>query len=65
MSDRLRYPKTEEEKIIQWLTQALKDIINAAGNDDPYTREELKTTFSIDYQLGYEYLHSRGIQELA
>ncbi len=56
---------SREETIILRQTQALKDIINAAGNKQPYTRQELERSFTEDYVLGNDYLKERGIPEIA
>ena len=41
-------------------TAALKDIINAAGNDQPYNKDELYREFSPIYNMGYETLLSQN-----
>jgi hypothetical protein len=52
-----------ELAVIQRITQALKDIVNAAGNDQPYSREELEKSFADDYAAGYELLAKYGVSE--
>lgn len=44
--------------------QALKDIINAAGNGEPYSPEELEGSFSADYDLMVEALQEIGATEI-
>ena len=56
----MRHPKTEEERIIQGLTQALKDLING-----DYTQEQIEEIFGEDYSNGYAYLEKHGIAEIA
>jgi hypothetical protein len=56
----MRHPETEEERIIQGLTQAIKDIING-----DYTQAELERVFVEDYNTGYVYLEKHGIAEIA
>jgi len=46
-------------------TQALKDIINAAGNGEPYTATELEVRFTADYAEGVNVLQRRGFLETA
>lgn len=50
---------------LQLTTQALKDIINAAGNGEPYTPQDLVSLFQNDYGIGAEELHRQGIEEIA
>lgn len=45
-------------------TQALKDIINAAGNGEPYNADELAESFSADYDLMVEALQELGATEI-
>ena len=56
---------TEEERLIRHLTQALKDIINAADGGYPYSDEELKNIFHKDCRDGCSYLAEHGIEEIA
>jgi len=51
--------------VVQRQTQALKDIINASDNGQPYSAEELQRIFMPDYQAGYEVLELLGLAELA
>ena len=51
-------------EVLRVQIQALKDIINAANNGDPYDAEELATSFQADYALGYETLTRLGISEI-
>lgn len=50
---------------LQLTTQALKDILNAADNGQPYTRDELQASFQNDYNAGYEELQRQGLPEIA
>jgi hypothetical protein len=50
---------------LQLTTQALKDIINAASNGQPYTSDELISRFQNDYSAGAEELERQGIPEIA
>ena len=56
---------TREQKLIQMLTQDLKDIINAAENGLPYRADEMQSMFLGSYNLGYAYLQENGIEEIA
>jgi hypothetical protein len=58
---------TIEQLLIRRLTQAIKDIIGAANNDAPYTREEFGegSSFLRDYNDGYAYLEAHSIEEIA
>jgi hypothetical protein len=56
---------TEEQVLIRRLTQAIKDITNAADAGNPYTTDELARAFGPEYAAGYEYLQSHGIEEIA
>jgi hypothetical protein len=53
------------ESVITLQTSAIKDIINAADNGEPYSAEELKRIFLQDYQLGYDYLKRFRIEEIS
>jgi len=53
------------EYALQLTTQALKDILNAAHNEQPYTWQELEKYFTKDYEAGYEALNEAGIGEIA
>jgi len=53
------------EGVIVLQTSAIKDIINAADNGEPYSAEELKKIFYQDYQLGYDYLKKFRIEEIS
>jgi hypothetical protein len=50
---------------MQLVTQALKDILNAAANGEPYTPEELKSRFQNDYNVGYAALMESNLDEIA
>jgi hypothetical protein len=56
---------TAEEILIRRLTQALKDILNAANNTEPYDAAEIDDLFTGDYNAGYAYLDSHNIAEAA
>ena len=56
---------TEEQQLVRILTQALKDIINASANDQPYSYPELVDSFGMAYATGYAYLAAHGIEEIA
>ena len=59
-------PSFEElGEVVQKLTQALKDIIGAAGNGRAYEGRELETLFGSDYALGYETLRRLRLPEVA
>ena len=56
---------TEEQRLIQMLTQDLKDIINASEGGAPYSAKELQSMFLGSYNLGHKYLRENGIEEIA
>jgi hypothetical protein len=50
-------------KALQQTTQALKDILAAADNGQPYTSKELHKNFTPDYNAGHEALAAYGTAE--
>lgn len=56
---------TQTQYALQRTTQAIKDILGAAQNGEPYSPDELTELFLDDYNVGYAALNHEGIEEIA